>query len=297
MSVGYTSRRFSPPHAPLLAVLLGLLSACAQENKVSRGPMMSARQSVVDGSDAVSPVTQAGVQAASTAANQVTGQVTRQKIQFAGSRGDVVPGYLWVPRGTPGKRYPGIIVMYGITGNKDDGGVAEASQILANSGFVAMTLDWPGTGDRLPPIKKSDRVTDPRVKDWTVDDYGAALNWLSARPEVDPQRLGYAGASMGAMTGLAFAKRDQRIRAVVAMVPIPVPLLWGSDDPSLSIGAVAPRPVLCIMATGDSAGPAVCNNAGPNSEKMTLQDGHELSGSRVQAANAARNFFIRHLGR
>jgi len=52
-----------------------------------------------------------------------------------------------------------------------------------------------------------------------------------------------------------------------------------------------------IRATGDAAGPAVCNNAGPNSEKLTFPDEHELSNSRVQAANAARDFFMRQLGR
>lgn len=293
MSLCYTGSQVVSGCARLLAVLLGILPACAQESQVSRGPPRPAGQSATDAQDAVAPGTQPGVQPDSTA----TTPVVRQKIQFRGSRGDTVPGYLWVPPGSAAVRHPGIVVMYGITGNKDDGGVAEASQILAKSGFVAMTLDWPGTGDRLPAIKKSDRVTNPGIKDWTVDDYGAALNWLSTRPEVDPQRLGYAGASMGAMTGLVFAKRDQRVRAIVAMVPLPVPILWGGDDPSLAIRDVSPRPVLCIMATGDAAGPAVCNNAGPNSEKLTFPDEHELSNSRVQAANAARDFFMRQLGR
>lgn len=284
-----------------MACVFAIAQGCAQQHTVDGGEIRrshataaGARDSAAASQDGVA--SPGGASSGGASQNQsAPAEIVRQRIQFTGSRGDAVPGYLWVPPGGGGKKYPGIIVMYGITGNKDDGGVAEASRILASSGFVAMTLDWPGTGERQPPIKKSDRVTNAGVKDWTVADYGAALNWLSARPEVDAQRLGYAGASMGAMTGLVFAKKDPRVRAMVAMVPMPVPLLWGMDDPSLAIAQVAPRPLLCIMASGDSAGPAVCNNAGINSEKLTLQDGHELSTSRVQAANAARDFFIRHL--
>ncbi|NBQ54814.1 MAG: hypothetical protein EBU49_14705, partial [Proteobacteria bacterium] len=66
--------------------------------------------------------------------------------------------------------------------------------------------------------------------------------------------------------------------------------------PESAIRGIAPRPLLCIMANGDPAGKSVCDNSGANSEKMTLQDGHELTNSRQQAANAARDFFVRHLG-
>lgn len=218
----------------------------------------------------------------------------RQKIQFTGSKGDLVPGYLWLPANVAGKKLPGLIFMYGINGNKDDGGVDAAAKILAAADFVVMTMDWPGTGDRLPAISSKFRVMDPLVKDWTVADYGAALTWLASRPEVRSDRLGYAGASMGAMTGLSFTKMDTRIKAMVAMVPLPNPL-WFPNDPQSAIGEIAPRPLLCIMASAESAGKSVCDRAGANAEKKTFQDVHELTNSRTLAANAARDFFIRTL--
>jgi len=189
-----------------------------------------------------------------------------------------------------------LIFMYGITGNKDDGGVAEAARILAAANFVVMTMDWPGTGERLPAISKADRGTNKdRVMQWTVADYGAALTWLASRPEVRSDRLGYAGASMGAMTGIVFTEGDPRVKAMVAMVPYPNPM-WGPSAPESAIRGIAPRPLLCIMADEDPLGKSVCDNAGANAEKKNFPGKHELTNSRLQAANAARDFFIRHLG-
>lgn len=282
----------------LIGFAVALLSAaCSQEYTVTGKalPADSAGGANAAGSPVSSSATASNSSSIPTAVPPASSGATRQRIQFTGSRSDQVPGYLWVPANRGQKKLPGLIFMYGITGNKDDGGVAEAARILAEANFVVMTMDWPGTGERMPAISKADRVTKTNVMNWTVADYGAALTWLASRPEVRPDRLGYAGASMGAMTGLVFTKGDARVKAMVAMVPLPN-LLWGSSAPESAIRGIAPRPLLCIMADEDPLGKSVCDNAGANVEKMTLHDGHELTTSRQQAANAARDFFIRHLG-
>lgn len=279
----------------LIGFTVALLSAaCSQEYTVTGKALPAGPAS--GSSAATSASTSTPGSGNPTAVQPATNAATRQRIQFTGSRSDQVPGYLWVPANRGQKKLPGLIFMYGITGNKDDGGVAEAARILAAANFVVMTMDWPGTGERLPAISKADRVTNKDgVMQWTVADYGAALTWLASRPEVRSDRLGYAGASMGAMTGIVFTKGDARIKAMVAMVPLPNPF-WGDSAPESVIGGIAPRPLLCIMANGDPAGKSVCDKARANSEKMTLTDEHELTNSRQAAANAARDFFIRHLG-
>jgi alpha/beta superfamily hydrolase len=52
-------------------------------------------------------------------------------------------------------------------------------------------------------------------------DVGGALDWLCARPEVDPGRLYVTGYSFGAWVGLAHAQRDPRVAAVAAVGLVP----------------------------------------------------------------------------
>lgn len=216
----------------------------------------------------------------------------RERITFRGSRGDKVPGYLWLPEGR--QRHPVVLVMYGIQGDKDDDSVRLVAEFLNRKGFAAMTLDWPGTGER-GDLGTQDRIVDPSVMAWTVEDYGAAVKYLKGRDEIDDDRIGFAGASMGAMTGLVFASLDKRVKAVVAIVPIPNPL-WGSNDPTARIRAVAPRPVLCVHTqdNADFSG-VVCDNVGSNGTKKAFAGDHELVDFRDQVAEDAAAFFVKHL--
>src|SRR5205807_1722624 len=55
-----------------------------------------------------------------------------------------------------------------------------------------------------------------------------ALDWLAARPEVDPKRIAVDGGSKGAEAALVFASRDPRVRAVV--VGMPSSVVWPGID-------------------------------------------------------------------
>lgn len=216
----------------------------------------------------------------------------KQRIEFRGSKGDKVPGYLWLPSDVTKKKSPAILLMYGISDDKDSGTIDEVARELAKKGYVSLTIDWPGTGER-GTISKQDRAIKASVKDWTVADYGEAVKFLVARPEVDPKKIAYIGASMGAMTGLAFAAKDTRIKAVVAIVPIPNPL-WGTDDPMKTIQAMKSRPVLCISTQDnrDLSG-LVCQNN--SSENKQLSGGHELEGMHGEVIDLTEAFLKRSL--
>lgn len=217
--------------------------------------------------------------------------VARQRVTFPGSRGDTVPGYLWLPK-NGGEKAPAILLMYGISGDKNSGTVSEAAKLLTDNGFAAMTIDWPGAGER-GDISNGQRVTDVSLMEWTVGDYAAAYNFMSKHEAIDGNRLGYVGASMGAMTGINFAVADQRVKAIVAIVPIPNPL-WGASDPSSRIAQLAGRPNLCIHSADNSDfSGMVCANA--PGEKKAVSGGHELNGSRGIVVEEAMRFFKAHL--
>jgi len=279
----------------LLLVGLAALSGCDDAKQGAKTPARDAH------ADTTLPAAGDGDQSANTApasaATAASGALlakVKKRITFAGSRGDSVPGYLWLPARRSGQKLPAILAMYGIDGSKDDSEIAHAADLLTGDGYAVMTIDWPGTGDR-GSISKTDRVIKKDVLTWTVGDYKVAVDFLQAQPEVDPSRLGYVGASMGAMTGIAFASREPRIKTLVAVVPIPNPL-WGGDDPEVLISRLG-RPVLCINTDDNSDFSAlVCNNnVGAGSERQALPGGHELEGFRDQVVQAAKTFLDKNL--
>ena len=218
---------------------------------------------------------------------------TKTKISFRGSLGDQVPGYIWIPLKGTG-RMPAVLLMYGLGGSKDDGGVNAAAQKLNENAMVAITLDWPGTGER-GSMPNEQRILG-QAFDQTINDYRAAIDYLASRPEVDMQRLGYVGASWGAITGAAYVSRDTRIKAMVALVPVPNPLL-GTNSPDARIAAIPPRPLLCIYdQNGGDFSDTICNaGRSPTSTIVGLATDHEMNSVRDQVYEMSKNFLVQHL--
>ena len=136
----------------------------------------------------------------------------KQPISFY-SEGVRLVGDIYLPDGLrPGERRPGVVLCHGYTGVKDVY-LPDNARVLNDAGFVAMVFDYKGWGDsegprsRLAPYSR-------------VADVQAALSFLGARPEVDPDRLGIYGTSYGGATVVWVAAIDQRVKCVVSVVGI-----------------------------------------------------------------------------
>jgi pimeloyl-ACP methyl ester carboxylesterase len=81
-----------------------------------------------------------------------------------------------------------------------------AARILAAQGVASLIFDLRGHGD-------SEGAIDGRMAEDVVD----AWNMLCQRPEVDSQRMGIAGHSLGAMTAIMAAEKVGNPRALVAL--------------------------------------------------------------------------------
>ncbi len=147
-----------------------------------------------------------------------------------------------------------------------------ACATLARRGYVALTLDMPGYGDRAAVGSHSPTTYFPLL---TVGlslgglqlwDNMRCLDYLCSRPEVDPTRLGCTGASGGGSQTMYLTALDDRIAAAVPTVFIGSARHYpehgccvceaargvvqvGDDWRLLSL--VAPRPVLVVNATHD----------------------------------------------
>jgi hypothetical protein len=129
------------------------------------------------------------------------------------SEGVRLVGDVYIPDDLrPGERRAGIVLCHGYTGVKDLY-LPDNARVLTEAGYVALTFDYKGWGDsegprsRLAPYSR-------------VADAQAALTFLGAWPEVDPERLGLYGTSYGGATVVWTAAIDARVKCVVSVVGI-----------------------------------------------------------------------------
>lgn len=170
----------------------------------------------------------------------------------------------------PSANRAAVILLHGYGSNRL--GMIKPAEILAQHGYGVLMYDLRGHGESQG---------DWRAFGWPDDrDVVGALLFLKSRTEVDPQRVGLLGFSIGGQVGLRAATRQEDIKAVIADDPgyvteqdLPDPRNWqerltnlviwldgnliswrtGVTPPSGVadlIGEISPRPVM-LIATGD----------------------------------------------
>jgi len=117
--------------------------------------------------------------------------------------GITLVGDLRVP--SPGGRAPGLVFTGPFTGVRDQvtGGYAER---LAAAGYVTLAFDHRNFGESQGQPRRHE---DPQGK---LADLRAAVSFLRARPEVDPERIGAIGICLGGGYALKFAAFDPRVK-------------------------------------------------------------------------------------
>lgn len=120
--------------------------------------------------------------------------------------GQSLPAWFHVPPGYTGGRIPAVISLPGMDSFKEIG-VAMYGDRWLSRGIAVLALDGPGQYESpVLDIYFS-------MAAWTQT-ATAAVNWLAARPEVDPARIGLSGNSFGSFFGTIAAAHEPRIRAL-----------------------------------------------------------------------------------
>src|SRR4051812_21342967 len=129
------------------------------------------------------------------------------------SEGLRLAGDLFLPDDLrPGEKRAGIVLCHGYTGVRNLY-LPDIARILNGAGYVVLTFDYKGWGDsdgpqsRLAPYGR-------------VANVQAALSFLAAQSEADPERLGIYGTSYGGATVVFVAAIDPRVKCVVSVVGI-----------------------------------------------------------------------------
>ena len=111
--------------------------------------------------------------------------------------------------GGNGQRFPAVIGLHGSGGGHAT--MAEPANLLAEQGFAVYVLHY---FDRTGTTE-ADRETIFRHFPIWMKTLWDAVSFVAGQPQVDPERIGLLGFSLGAYLSLSNAAIDSRIRAVV----------------------------------------------------------------------------------
>ncbi len=222
-----------------------------------------------------------------------------ERFEFDNGAGATVPGVLLVPKVLRGKA-PAILWNHW-HGGQYDRGKSELFQTnhtpelpgetLVGRGYVVLAIDAYCFGERNgrgpggpAELGGAGELTAAKFQLWAgrtlwgmiVRDDLMALDYLCSRPEVDPQRIGVTGISMGATRTWWLMALDDRPRAAVAVCCLTryrdlleaemlkahgiyyfVPGMLSHFDTEAVIASIAPRPFLSLAGAEDTGSPPV----------------------------------------
>lgn len=134
----------------------------------------------------------------------------------------------YAPRRRVAERAPAVVVSP-ILGGKNE--LAEAlAAALAEAGLhAAVVLRAESYFDSAAPADRLERVLRT-----AVIDRRRAVEWLAARPDVDPERIGACGVSSGAVATVLLAAAEPRVRAAALV-------MGGGDLAGVIVRSAEPR--------------------------------------------------------
>jgi acetyl esterase/lipase len=146
---------------------------------------------------------------------------TRLKITFAAEAGDRVPAYLFLPLGLKkGQTVPAMLALHptsplgkGVVAGFGDKESRAYALELARRGYVVLAPDYPSFGDYKYDFD-ADRYVSGTMKG--IFNHMRCVDLLQTRPEVDPQRIGVIGHSLGGHNAMFVGVFDERLKAIVS---------------------------------------------------------------------------------
>jgi uncharacterized protein len=173
--------------------------------------------------------------------------------------GHPVPAILLLP--TSHARVPAAILLHGYSSRKE-ALAAPVGRALLERGVASLAVDLPLHGTRTDPVQaQGARNPLALVQLWrqALADVRLGLRYLAARSDIDRQRLGLVGYSMGAFLSVVLAADEPLVRAVVLAAggDLPQGTPFGAvarmvADPLAAVQRLNGRPLLMLHGRRDT---------------------------------------------
>ena len=129
------------------------------------------------------------------------------------SRGVAVPVSYVTPVITGNERLPLVLMAHGHGGSRHEGGGYQlAAQAMAKHGIASIRVDFPGCGD------STESFTNNNLSNMLLD-LQAAREYAASQPEIDSDRVGLLGYSMGGRLVALLAEMDSSYKVMAAWAP------------------------------------------------------------------------------
>lgn len=184
-----------------------------------------------------------------------------------------VTGLLTLPKNTQ-QPFPTVILLHGLGDRKTVDYIEAGNEYFLDAGYAVLRIDIYNHGDRRK--YDYDFNLTSGYKYWTRDiisqtvfDLRRAVDFINVREELDNERIGYFGISLGGMIGTVFCGVDERVKVpVIVLAGGSLHLMFGMDafaddtqeylsiiDPVNFVEKIHPRPLLMINAENDDVVP------------------------------------------
>lgn len=157
-----------------------------------------------------------------TTSEEVTANYVRRKLTFTSEPDDRVPAWLLIPRETiAGGKFAAMLCLHQTNriGKDEPAGLGGAPNLhyaheLAERGFVCLVPDYPSFGEYAYDFQKQGHLyASGSMK--AIWNNLRAVDLLETVPQVDKNRIGVIGHSLGGHNAMFTAFFDERLKAIV----------------------------------------------------------------------------------
>lgn len=135
--------------------------------------------------------------------------MNEREVEFKDKQGRKIVGTLLTPDGT--SPFPAVIICHGFRGNRNEEHIKEIAEKITDSGLASLRFDFtqdPG---------KSSLPFESMTVSYELEVLDEALRYIKSLKELDPERIGVAGHSLGGFLSACYTAEHPEIKSLALL--------------------------------------------------------------------------------